>query len=139
MPLNSQLAIHNCKLRVSFLREPLGDLLARESVIVVQVNDHWCQRKPLVATLRARLHNLIEAAKQPLEMIRDQLSMLPRKVIHAFVHRAEGTRTALFVEVTAEALMGPAGAGARARPDGAPQFVSTPPPPGSREEITAGV
>ena len=73
-------------------------------MIVVQVHDHRGQRQPLGAALRALLRHLVQAPKQPFEMIGNQLAVLARQVIHAFVDRAEGARAALLVEVTAEAL-----------------------------------
>ena len=54
----------------------LGDLLARHTVIVVQVHDHWCQREALVAPLRAFLDDLVEASKQPFEVIRERTRVL---------------------------------------------------------------
>ncbi len=83
------------RLAVCFLREPLGDLLSRHTVIVVQVDDHGCQRQPLVAALRTFLHDLVEAAKQPFEVIGYQLAVLAGQMVHPFVNRAQRTGATL--------------------------------------------
>src|SRR6185437_4818101 len=63
------------------------------------------QRKPLVAIfVRAPLCHLVETPEQAFEVVRDQLAMRPRQVIHTFVDRAERARATLFVEIAAEAL-----------------------------------
>ena len=91
-----------------FLRQPFGDLLAREAVVVVQVHDHRGERQPLAAPLRAPLGDLVQAPEQTLEMIGNQLAVIARQVIDPLVDRAEGARSALLVEVAAETLGPPA-------------------------------
>src|SRR3954463_3670250 len=82
-------------------------------MIVVQVHEHRGERQTLDTTfMRAAFRHLVEAAKQPLEMIRNQFPVLARQVIHGVVDRAERARPAFFVEVTAEALGSTRGAGA---------------------------
>src|SRR4051794_37182848 len=98
------------RLTARFLSKPLGDLCPRPPMIVVQVDDHRCQRQPFRAALRTLFRHLVEASKQPFEMIGNQLAMFARQAIHAFVHRAQGARAALFIEVAAEALRAAAGA-----------------------------
>src|SRR5262245_51883221 len=70
---------------VRFLYEPLGDLLAGQSVIVVEVHDHRGQRQPLGAALGALFGHLVEATEQPFEMIRYQLSVVAREMVDALV------------------------------------------------------
>ena len=82
------------RLTVAFLCEPLGDLLARQAMVVVQMHDHRRQRQPLVAARRAPLRDLVEAPEQPFEMIGDQLAVIARQVIDAVVDRAERARAA---------------------------------------------
>ncbi len=101
IPFSSPRAI---RLAVRFLCEPLSDLLAGHPVIVVEVDDHRCQRQPLLAALGAPFSHLVEAAEQPLQVIGYELSVLARQVIHTLVHRTERARTALLVEIAAEAL-----------------------------------
>ena len=81
-------------------------------MIVIQVDEHGSQRQSLLTTLvRAAFRDLVETAEQPLEMIRDQLPVT-RQVVHRVVYRAKRTRSAMIVEVAAEALRTALGTGA---------------------------
>src|SRR5918993_3464412 len=95
---------------VRFLREPLRDLLARQPVIVVQVHDHRRERQPLAAPLRTAFRDFVEAAKQPSQVLGDQLAVIWRQVVDALVYRTQGAGPAALVEVASEALVAAAGA-----------------------------
>src|SRR6188768_551955 len=69
------------------------------------MDQHRGERQSLLTSfVRAVFRHLVEAAKQPLEMIRNQLPVLPRQMVERVVDRAERARPALLIEVTAEAL-----------------------------------
>src|SRR3954468_14905596 len=74
------------------------------------MHDHRCQRQPFRAALRTLFRHLVQAPEQPFEMIGNYFSVLARQVVHALIHRAQGARAALFVEVAAEALRSTTGA-----------------------------
>ena len=59
----------------------------------------------LLQPSRAFLHDLVQAAKEPFEVIRHDLAVLSGQVVHPFVNRAQRTGAALLVEVAAEALV----------------------------------
>src|SRR5262245_6679703 len=81
-------------------------------MVVVQMDEHGSERQPLFTTfVRAAFRDLVEAAEQPLEMIRNQLAVT-RQVIHRIVHRAERARSAFVVEIAAETLRTALGTGA---------------------------
>src|SRR5438094_6171294 len=74
-------------------------------MVVVQVDQHRRERQSfLTSFVRAAFRDLVETAEEPLEMIRNQLPVLPRQVIEGVVDRAERARSPLLVEVTAETL-----------------------------------
>src|SRR5258705_10141875 len=74
-------------------------------MVIVQMNQHRRQRQSLLTSfVRAAFRDLVETAEQPLEMIRNQLPVLPRQMVKGVVDRAERARPALLIEVTAEAL-----------------------------------
>src|SRR5438067_2306373 len=74
-------------------------------MVVVQVDQHRRERQSfLTSFVRAAFRDLVETAEQPLEMIRNQLPVLPRQMINGVVDRAERARSALLIEVAAEAL-----------------------------------
>ena len=82
-------------------------------MVVVQVYQHRSERQSLATSfVRAALRDLIEAPEQALEVIRNQLPVLFRQVIDGVVHRAERARSALLVEIAAEALWSTRRAGA---------------------------
>src|SRR5690349_4516305 len=69
------------------------------------MDQHGRERQPLrTLFMRAAFRDLVETAEQPLEMIRNQLPVLPRQMVDRVVDRAERARPALLIEVTAEAL-----------------------------------
>src|SRR5260221_7962645 len=96
----------NCKRQLQrFSRQPVGDLLARPQVVVVDVDQHGREGQSLLTSfVRAAFRNLVETAEQPLEMIRNQLPVLPRQMIEGVVDRAERARSPLLIEITAETL-----------------------------------
>jgi hypothetical protein len=95
-------------LRIRFLCQPIRDLLARPTVIVIQMDDQWRKRQPLLTLLvGAWLDDFVEAPEQPLEMIGHELSVLAWEMVNALVYGTERAGTTLLVEVAAEAL-GPA-------------------------------
>ena len=74
-------------------------------MVIVQMDQHRRERQSLLTSfVRAAFRDLVETAEQPLEMIRNQLPVLPRQMIDGVVDRAERARSALLIEVTAEAL-----------------------------------
>src|SRR6266550_4081361 len=95
-----------CKRQLyGFSRQPVGDLLARPEMVVIHMDQHRRERQSLLTSFMwAAFRDFVETAEQALEMIRNQLPVLPRQVVHGVVDRAQGARSALLVEVTAEAL-----------------------------------
>src|SRR6476619_5694854 len=74
-------------------------------MVVIEMDQHRRERQSLnTCFVRAAFRDLIETAEQPLEMIRNQLPVLPRQMIDGVVNRAQRARSALLIEVTAEAL-----------------------------------
>src|ERR671910_1580192 len=74
-------------------------------MVIVQMHQHRRERQSLITSfMRAAFRDLVEAAEQPLEMIRNQLPVLPRQMVKRVVDRAERARPALLIVVTAEAL-----------------------------------
>ena len=82
-------------------------------MVVIQVDQHRRKGQSLLTSfVGTPFRDLVEAAEQPLEMIRNQFPVLPRQVIDGVVDRAERARTALVIEVAAEALRTACRAGA---------------------------
>src|SRR5450759_5257845 len=82
-------------------------------MVVVHVDQHRRERQPLLTSVvRAAFRDLVETAEQPLEMIRNQLPVVPRQMIEGVVDRAERARSPLVIKVTAEALRTACGTGA---------------------------
>src|SRR5216683_2747883 len=101
---NQEITKCNCEL-LRFSRQPVGDLLSRPEMVVVHVDQHRGERQSLLTSfVRAAFRDLVETAEQPLEMIRNQLPVLPRQMIEGVVDRAERARSPFLIEVTAEAL-----------------------------------
>src|SRR4029453_17586533 len=74
-------------------------------MVIVQMDQHRRQRQSLLtAFMRAAFRDLIETAEEALEMIRNQLPVLPRQMVNGVVDRPERARPALLIEITAEAL-----------------------------------
>src|SRR5262249_35844752 len=94
-------------------RQPIGDLLARPDVVVVQVDQHRGERQPLLTSfMRAAFRDLVEAPEEALEAVRNQLPVVFRQVIDGVVDRAERARPAFLVEIAAETLSSAHRAGA---------------------------
>src|SRR5712671_6146340 len=74
-------------------------------MVVVDVDQHGRQGQSLLTSfVWALFRDLVEAAEQPLEMIRNQFPVLPRQMIEGVVDRAERARSAFLIEVAAETL-----------------------------------
>src|SRR5260370_8149015 len=100
---NQEITKCNCEL-LRFSRQPVGDLLSRPEMVVVHVDQHRGERQSLLTSfVRAVFRDLVKTAEQPLEMIRNQLPVLPRQMIEGVVDRAERARSPPLIEVTAEA------------------------------------
>jgi hypothetical protein len=101
-------------LTARFLSEPFGDLLSRPAVIVIQMDDHRGERQSLLAFMLVwtPLGHFVQTPEQSFEVVRHELAMLARKVVHAFVYGAKRARTTLLIEVAAKTLRATAGTGA---------------------------
>jgi len=105
--------VANVSWLLRFLCQPVGDALARPMMVVVDVDEHRCERQTLITSfVRAAFRDLVETAEQPLEMVRNQLPVLAREVVDGVVHRPERARSPFFVEITAETLWSPCRTGA---------------------------
>jgi hypothetical protein len=84
--------------------EPVGDLLARPAVIVIEVDDHRANRDLLLAAGRAAARHVLETVKEPIEPAGHRVVSVVGQQVDALVSCAEGTRAAFGTEVRAERL-----------------------------------
>ena len=65
-------------------------------MVIIQMDQHRRERQSfLTSVVRAAFRDLVEAAEEPLEMIRNQLPVLPRQTVEGVVDRAARARPPL--------------------------------------------
>src|SRR3954471_11381065 len=74
-------------------------------MIVIQVDEHGRKRQSLLTSfVGTPFRDLVETAKQPLEMVRNQLPVIAGQVVEGVVDRPQRARPALLIEIATEAL-----------------------------------